>query len=178
MANAGKEYIVEEISKRLKDSGDIFLSDFTNLKSEEFNRLRNKLAENSSAYFIVKNTLSKLALKKAKINDLISLIDGPTGFVICGKDPVSISKILIDFSRETKKLAVKGGYVEGAVITGEEVKKLASLPSRKELLGALTGSINFPISSFVGTLGQLLRGLVVVIDQIHKKKKEEKLQEA
>ncbi len=81
MGRLEREFIVDEISKRIKVSENIILSNFSKIKAEQLNDLRSKLADNQSSYFVVKNTLCKLALEKADKKQLIDLINGPTGFV-------------------------------------------------------------------------------------------------
>ncbi|MCK4519097.1 MAG: 50S ribosomal protein L10 [Candidatus Omnitrophica bacterium] len=177
MGRTEREYIVDEVSQRMKENQNLILSNFVNVKSEKLNELRTKLAENSSSYFVVKNTLCKLALEKVGLDQLVELIDGSMGLVLCQEDPVRVSKILIDFSKEAGGLTVRGGYVEGAVISEVQVKELAALPSEKELLTMLVYGIKSPITSFVSLLGRLVQGLVVVLDQIAKSKDSDTLGE-
>ncbi|MCK5306540.1 MAG: 50S ribosomal protein L10 [Candidatus Omnitrophica bacterium] len=177
MGRAEREYIVDEVSQRIKENQNLILSNFVNVKSEKLNELRTKLAENSGSYFVVKNTLCKLALKEAGLNQLVELVDGQMGLVLCQDDPVKVSKILIDFSKKADGLTVRGGYVEGAVISEAQIKELAALPSEKELLTMLVYGMKSPITSFVSLLGRLVQGLVVVLDQIAKNKGNDTVEE-
>lgn len=173
MGRLEREFIVDEISKRIKGSENIILSNFSKIKGEQLNDLRAKLADNQSSYFVVKNTLCKLALEKADKKQLIDLVDGPTGFVFCGDNPIAASKIMVDFSKTAEGLKILGGIIEGAVLAGGEVKELASLPSHKELLTMLVTGLKSPITSFVGVLGQLIKGFVIVVNEVAKKKEQE-----
>lgn len=176
MGRVEREYIVDEINKRVKENKNLFISNFTNIKAEKLNELRTKLAESSSCYFVVKNTLCRLALEKANAKELTKFIKGPIGFVFCGSDPISISKLLVDFSKGAEGFSVTGGYIDGELLHQEEVKQLALLPSHEQMFSIFTYTIKSPVTSFVGLLGQLIRGLVVVVDQIAKKKEEDSVE--
>ncbi len=173
MGRLEREFIVDEISNRIKGSENIILSNFSKIKAEQLNDLRARLADNQSSYFVVKNTLCRLALEKAGKKQLIDLIDGPTGFVFCGDNPIATSKIIVDFSKTAEGLKILGGVIEGAVLAGGQVKELALLPSHKELLTMLVTGLKSPITSFVGALGQIIKGFVVVLNEVAKKKEQE-----
>ncbi|MDP8261258.1 MAG: 50S ribosomal protein L10 [Candidatus Kappaea frigidicola] len=178
MGRLEREFIVDEISKRIKVSENIILSNFSKIKAEQLNDLRSKLADNQSSYFVVKNTLCKLALEKADKKQLIDLINGPTGFVFCGDNPIATSKVIVDFSKTAEGLEVLGGIIDGEILAGGQVKELASLPSHKELLTMVVTGLKSPITSFVGVLGQLVKSFVVVLNEVAKKKEQETLAEA
>ncbi len=169
MGRQEREYIVEEISNQVKENPNLIISSFINIKADRLNELRSKLAEKSGGYFVVKNTLCHLALDKANMSELKDFVDGPTGFVFCGENPVDISKILVDFSKEEDGFALKGGYIDGLVLDETSVKKLAALPSKKELLTMMVCGVKSPITSFVGVLSNLIKGLVVVLNEASKK---------
>jgi large subunit ribosomal protein L10 len=172
MGRLEREYIVEEISKRIKDSENIIVSNFSNIKAEELNDLRTKLAKNQSSYFVVKNSLCRLALEKADKKELLDLITGSTGFVFCDDNPINASKAIVEFSKDAEGLEILGGFIEGEVVPGGQVKELAALPSQKELLTMLVTGMKYPITSFVGTLGQLMKKFVFVLNEVAKKKEE------
>ena len=178
MGRLEREFIVDEISKRIKVSENIILSNFSMIKAEQLNDLRAKLADNQSSYFVVKNTLCKLALEKANKKQLIGLMDGPTGFVFCGDNPIATSKVIVDFSKTAEGLKILGGLIDGEVLAGGQVKELASLPSHKELLTMVVTGLKSPITSFVGVLGQLVKSFVVVLNEVAKKKEQEAPTEA
>ena len=178
MGRLEREFIVDEISRRIKVSENIILSNFSMIKAEQLNDLRAKLADNQSSYFVVKNTLCKLALEKANKKQLIDLMDGPTGFVFCGDNPIATSKVIVDFSKTAEGLKILGGLIDGEVLVGGQVKELASLPSHKELLAMVVTGLKSPITSFVGVLGQLVKSFVVVLNEVAKKKEQEAPTEA
>jgi large subunit ribosomal protein L10 len=87
---------------------------------------------------------------------LDDVLHGPTGLVFVAADPVATAKILADFQKEFERPAVKAGLVDGRRVTADEVKRLASLPSREQLLGQLAGAFQAPLAGFVGALNGLL----------------------
>jgi ribosomal protein L10 len=105
-------------------------------------------------------------------------MDGPTGFVFCGDNPIATSKVMVDFAKSAEGLKILGGMIEGEVLVGGQVKELASLPSHKELLTMLVTGFKSPITSFVGVLGQLLKSFVVVLNEVAKKKEQQSPAEA
>ena len=170
MPREEKKYMLKEITGRLKKSQNIFIAGFKNLKATDMDSLREKLEQATSSYLIIKNTLAKNALKDAKLQDLSQFIEGPISFTLVDNDnPVQPAKILVAFAKEHKGFSIRGGYVAGEMLLEEEVKKLASLPSREVLLAQVVGGICAPLSGLVYTLSGLLRGFVRVLDQIRQK---------
>lgn len=172
MGRAEKEYIVDEISSKIKENLNFYISNFINVDVERFNELRNKLTVSSSRYFVVKNKLCRLALEKVKLKELTELIDGPTGFVLCGENPLRVSKVLVDFSKSADGFSIIGGYIDGQLLNKEQVEELALLPSRKEIIAMFTYAVKSPIIQFTGLLGQLIKGLLVSLNEISKQKTE------
>jgi len=174
MVRVEKGYIVNEIREKLEESPNFYISNFINIKAEQFNELREKLTQNSSYYFVVKNRLCKLALKKAKMEKLADLVNGSTGFVFCHGDAIPVSKVLSDFSKETEGFTIRGGFIEGEMLNEKQVKELALLPSRKEMMAMLTYSFKSPLIKFANIFRCLITGLVVSLSQVQKKKEEKK----
>jgi large subunit ribosomal protein L10 len=92
------------------------------------------------------------------------------GVSFSGKDIVATAKVLVNFSKANNKFVIKGAVVDGKVMTLDEVKALASLPSREVLLSQVVGGIKSPITGFVNTLGGILRKFVYAVDAIKTKK--------
>ncbi|HDM37891.1 MAG TPA: 50S ribosomal protein L10 [Candidatus Omnitrophica bacterium] len=174
MARVEKEYIVEEIREKLKETPNFYISNFINIKAEQFNELRNRLAQNSSYYFVVKNRLCRLALEKANMKKIADLIDGSTGFIFCHKNAIPISRILTDFSKEAEGFTIRGGFIEGEVLDEKQIRELASLPDRNEMMGMLAYAFKSPLIKFANIFRHLITGLVISLSQIQKRKEEEK----
>ncbi|NQT95305.1 MAG: 50S ribosomal protein L10 [Candidatus Omnitrophica bacterium] len=169
-----KTRMVKEYADRFKGSPSIFVTEFSGLKNKELEELRKKLQPSATDYMIVKNALCKLALKDIKLEKIADMVDGACALGYSEGDPVLASKTLVEFAKANKSLILKGGYMDGAVITADTIKELASLPSREVLIARLVSSINAPISGLVGVFSGLLKKLLYAINEIIKKKDEAK----
>ncbi len=170
MPREEKKYMAKEISGRFKESQSIFITGFKGIKATDMDNLRGKLGQVTSNYLIIKNTLAKSALKDAKLLELDQLIEGPSSFTLTDSDDsTKVAKILASFAKKHEGFNIKGGYVDGKLFLEDEVKRLASLPSREVLLAQIVGGIGAPISGLVFVLSGLLGGFVRVLDQIQKK---------
>jgi large subunit ribosomal protein L10 len=170
MGRVEKEYMVDEINQRLKESSNLYISNFSQIGTERFNELREKLAENSAFFLVVKNRLCRLALKKAKLKELTDLVEGPTGFIICGDNPLPVSKILVNFSKGADGFSVRGGLIDGQLLNKEQIVEIASLPSQKEMLSMVAWAVKLPLVQFANIFRQLIKGLVISLSEISKQK--------
>jgi len=170
MPRKEKELIVDDLSDKIKTTNGVVLTDYQGLTVAEISELRAKLRPLKCEYKVIKNTLSKLALKKAGVADFEKYFKGPTAVAIQMGDPVSSSKVLIDFSKEHAKLKFKAGLLGGKILSIEDIKALANLPSREALIAKLLGTMNAPITSFVRVLNAVPSSLVYVLEAIRKQK--------
>lgn len=170
MARPEKEKKIQDLTEKFRSAKAVYLTDFTGLDVIKATELRKKLREASVEYRVVKNTLAQLAAKNAGCDLLLDYLTGPTGLAFGIKDPIIPAKILTEFSKDNEKLRVKVGLMEGRIYDPREVKQLASLPSREELLAQVLSGLQSPISGFVGVLGGLLQKLVGTLDAIAKQK--------
>ena len=126
----------------------------------------------------VKNTMTRIAATEAGMEDLVSHLEGTTALAVSAEDAVAPAKVISEFMKKNNLedqgiLTIKAGIVEGQVVTADEVKAIASLPSREVLLGKLLGSIQAPLSNTVGVMGSMLRSIVTVLDAVRKQKEEQ-----
>jgi large subunit ribosomal protein L10 len=174
MVQAYKEDLVYDLKTRLKDAKAIILVDYKGINIEEVNALRNRLRNAGVDYFVQKNTLIKIALHDLGINDLDTYLVGPTAVAVCKSDEVApareISKFVKEVMEEKGFPSFKVGLVSGSILSGAEVSALAKLPSREELLSRLIGSMNSPLSGFVGVLQGIIRQFVYAVDAVAKQK--------
>lgn len=129
---AKKEEIVNEIAERVKNANSVVLFDYRGLTDSEITELRCKLREQNSSYKVYKNTLTKRAFDKLSIK-LDDCLTGPSA-IATSDDEIAPIKILADFSKNHPALELKGGIVDGKETTLEELKALATIPSREGLL--------------------------------------------
>jgi large subunit ribosomal protein L10 len=165
MHRSEKERLVEELTERLKSTETLIVADYRGLTVSEIDELRGKLIEQGARFTVVKNTLTKRAAEAAGVDGLITLLDGPTAiaFLESDGDPVAVAKALDDAGK-AEVLVIRGGFLDGAEIGADDVKRLAKLPPadvlRAQLVGALAGSL----TTVVGLFAAPMRDLVGVID--------------
>jgi large subunit ribosomal protein L10 len=153
MKRSEKEQLVAELSQKLDTAQSLYYTDFTGLNVKRMTELRRRLKKAGVEYVVIKNTL---ALRAVNESGLVSdTLKGPTGLVVA-KDPVSAAKVLTDFAKENEdRPAVKGGLLSGKKIDNAQVKRLASLPSREQMLADLGAGMQSPMAAFVGAINGL-----------------------
>jgi large subunit ribosomal protein L10 len=134
-----KVAVVDEVREGLTGSAATLLTHYRGLSVTELAQLRAKLRGTNARMRVAKNTLARRAAADAGIDGFEELLTGPIGLVFCDEDPVGPAKALRDFAKDHPELTVRGGYLDGAVLSGEEANKLAELDSREELLAKLAG---------------------------------------
>jgi large subunit ribosomal protein L10 len=155
MKKTEKEALVTDLRDRIQGSSSLYYTDFTGLNVKRMTELRRRLRKAGVEYIVIKNTLARRAVQEMGL-PMEDRLRGPTGVVI-GKDPVAAAKLLTDFAREfEQKPEIKGGMLDGKVIGVAQVKKLATLPSRQEMLSQLASGMQSPLAGFVGALGGVL----------------------
>ncbi|MBN2145693.1 MAG: 50S ribosomal protein L10 [Candidatus Aureabacteria bacterium] len=168
--------IVKEYVNKLKKVDSVFITGFSGLKEEEFCSFRKELDKQQAEHRVIKNRLFKIITKEAGLTveeQITPLLKGTSSFTIGGTDVISVAKTIVDFSKDHEKLEIKGAIFNGKVLTASEVKSLASLPSRHELLAKLVGTLAAPLTGIIGVLQAHLRNIVGVLYAI-KEQKEKK----
>lgn len=165
-----KERTLVELEDKFRRAQSAVLADFQGLTVAEMGRLRRMAREAGVEFEVVKNTLAGLATKRAGIEGLEGMLVGPTGVAFGYSDPVVPAKVLEQFSRQHREIPFKGGYLPGRVLSAAEVKRLAALPGRVELLGQVVGTLQGPIAAFERVLAANLRGLAVALSRVQEKK--------
>ena len=150
-----KEEEVKALAEKLKDAKLVLLADYRGISVEAVTGLRNTLRDAKSEYKVIKNNIIKRALDANGESGLDEVLEGPTAIVIAEEDYVDPLKAIYNFSKENDFYEIKGGIVEGKIMTAEELIALAKLPSRQELLGMLAGGLLGTISKFAVALDQV-----------------------
>lgn len=160
MARPDKAAAVAELADEFRSSNAVVLTEYRGLTVKQLTELRRSLGGNAS-YAVVKNTLTKIAARDAGIAGLDDYLSGPSAIAFVKGDPVEAAKSLRDFAKANPVLVVKGGLLDGAPLTGEEITKLADLESREVLLaklaGAMKASLQNAVSLFAAPLAQTAR---------------------
>ena len=156
---AKKQAQVDELAKVLKDAKVILLTDYRGITVTDVTKLRADLRNANAEYKVIKNNIIKRALNLNGENGLDALLEGPTAVVTSKEDYLEASKIIYKFSKDNDFYKIKGGIIDGKVMTAEEIITLAKLPSRQELLAKLAGAL----------LGNITK-LAVALDQVKTQK--------
>ncbi|MBA3579965.1 MAG: 50S ribosomal protein L10 [Gemmatimonadota bacterium] len=149
-----KERLVAELKEKLEGATALYYTDFTGLNVKKMTDLRRRFRRAGVEYVVIKNTLALRAVNESGLTG--ERLRGPTGIVV-GKDAVAAAKVLADFAKEfEQKPEVKGGMLDGKSINTAQIKKLASLPSRDQMLAELGAGMQSPIASLIGAMNGML----------------------
>ena len=143
-----KKEIVKQIVDRLEKSQSTILADYRGLNVAQMNELRKQLREAGVELKVLKNTLMRRATEQVGLTDLHEHLTGPTMVAFSQEDVIAPAKILHQFAKKNDALKIKGGVVEGRVVSVEEIKSLAELPSREGLISMLLSVLQAPIRNF------------------------------
>ena len=172
-----KKAQVAEIVEALNGATTGVLMDYRGLTVEEDTKLRNDLRAAGVKYFVVKNTLLRLAANQVGLEELDSILHGPTALAL-SEDPVAPAKILFEFAKNNEKVEIKSGFMDGKVLTEDELTRLAKTPSKETLIAKIMGSLNAPVSNLARLLATIADGGVEIADLIAKKNGEAVAEEA
>jgi len=154
-----KKQVVSEIAEKIRNAKSVVLVEYKGLTVEKANELRNKCREAGVEYKVYKNTLMRFAFEELGYNDMSVNLEGPNAIALSYEDEVSAAKVTNDFAKNSNDtITLKAGIAEGKIMNAEEIKALASVPSREILLGQLAGVLQGNI-----------RNLAYMLDQISKK---------
>ena len=160
-----KNEILKDLIDKFSRSKAVVFADYRGLDVASVSELRGQLREGGAEAKVAKKTLMRLAAEDQKITDIPKeILDGPVAATFSYEDELAGLKILFKFSKENENLKLLGGVIDGKIIGKEEILQLAKLPGRDELLAKMIGSMNAPVSGFVGVLSNLVGGMVRVLD--------------
>ena len=171
MKRSEKEQIVTEVAEVVSRARGMFFTDFSGLTVEQATELRREFRKSGVEYRVVKNTLIQKALESATGYDKVyDKLAGPTGVAFAFDDPVTPAKIIQKFGEKHSKLSLKVCVLEKEVYDGSKLDELAKLPTRKEVMASILGSIQAPLAGVPTVINAIMRDLVSVVGEIEKKK--------
>ncbi len=160
---AFKSEKIDAIKSKIEKAQVAVITEYKGLTVEEITKLRREIQKNGGDYMVTKNTLAKIAVKGTEYEALTEKLTGPIALAFGFEDPVSPAKAV------TKKGEILGAVMDGKLLSVEETKALAALPSKEELFAKMLGSINSPASGIANSinavLSQLTRAMAAVRDQ-------------
>ena len=154
-----KAAVIEAVTVQLREAEAVYAVDYRGTSVPQAAELRTKLREADTRFRVVKNTLTERAADDAGAEALKPFLQGPTALVFVNGDAAQAAKALSDFRRTSGLLAFKGGWMNGDVLSAEQVDEIAKLPSRDVLYGRLVGMIASPITGLASAMGGLIGGL-------------------
>ncbi len=165
-----KKELVQQYVERLSQSQGVILADYRGLRVAEMEQLRRAARESGGALQVVKNRLLKLALAEMGLSLPDEWLQGPTLVAFCTDEMPATAKAMVDFAKDVPALVIKGGLLEGSLLSSEQIKDLANLPSREMLLAQVLGTINAPASQVAGVVAngirQVLNLLQAYVDKL------------
>jgi large subunit ribosomal protein L10 len=169
MPRAEKESKVKGLAERFGESQATILAGYRGLTVQEAAELRMALAEADTRFSVVKNSLTRLAVKDAGLEELTDLIDGPTAIAFVRGDPVSGAKRLVEQARRFPVLEIRGGFAEGRVLTADQVRSMAALESREVMLAQLAGLAKSQLTRTAWALQALQSRFVGLMEALRSK---------
>ncbi|MCI8477710.1 MAG: 50S ribosomal protein L10 [Oscillospiraceae bacterium] len=166
-----KQAIVAALTEKLQNAAGGVLVDYKGITVAEDTALRTEMRKNGVDYAVVKNTLTRFAVKEAGLEELSSVLEGTTSLAVSADDPTAPARVVAEFAKKMngEKFTIKAGFVDGKAIGVEEVKALAALPSKEVLLSMLLSAMQGPVRglavSLDATISGLARALQAVADQ-------------
>jgi large subunit ribosomal protein L10 len=171
LTKAQKVELVKELTGKIKEAKSSIFVDFKGLKVKDSTDLKKELRKSDIEYTVVRKTLLDIALKNAGIEGIsITNMEGQIAISLSNSDEVAAAKIIDKFGKTNSNIKLLGGVLGKQAMSESEVKALAKLPSKEELLAKLVGTLNAPVSGFVNVLAGNLRGLVSVLNAVKEQK--------
>lgn len=153
---ADKVAVTDEVRERFNESEAVLFTEYRGLNVAEMADLRGQLINADCRYKIFKNTLVRHALTDEAPEGTLDLLGGPTALAFCGKDPSAAAKALRTFAADHEALVIKGGVLAGSLLTEAQVRELADLPSRDQLMAEMLGTFTAPLSAIASMMNNLI----------------------
>lgn len=170
MNRSEKAAIIEQIRSHTASASIAVVTDFKGMSVEELTRLRVKLRESGGEYYVVKNTLARIALSDTTHASIKDDFKDNCAMALGFDDPVAVAKAITEFAKTSKLLKVRHGSLDGKSLSAEQVDSLAKLPSREQLLGQVLGTMNAVPTNFVSLMANMIRPLLYALKALEEKK--------
>src|SRR5262245_3928839 len=164
MPTPRKSAEIDQLEQKLRDASAAIVADYRGLSVAEIGNLRNQLRPAGVELRVAKNTLTQIAAKRAGIEGIDDLLVGPTAIAFAGDDVAAAARVLGDFARTSRILTIKGALMGGLKMSADQVGQLAALPPKPILQATLAGTIQGPLSGFVGILNGALASLAYTLE--------------
>ena len=172
MTRSEKAAVIEAIKANADRASFAVLTEFKGMTVEELTNLRVNLRKAGGEFYVVKNTLARIAFTGGTHDVVKDKFPDNSAIALGFDDPVAVAKALSDFAKQSKLFQLRCGSLEGKEMSAEQVEALAKLPSKEQLLGQLLGTMNAVPTNFVSLFANVLRGLLYALKAIEEKKGE------
>ena len=149
-----KQAMVSEVAAKLQGAQSVIVAEYRGLNVERVTQLRSKARKSGVWLRVLKNTLARRAVKGTPFEKLSDKMVGPLMYGI-SQDPVAGAKVLSEFAKENELFVIKAGAMPNAVMSAQDIKALAQLPSREELIAKLLGTLQAPVTKLVRTMNEV-----------------------
>jgi len=173
MPNKKNVAAVDELRDKLSRSQLTLVGEYRGLSVSEMAQLRNAVRKTDAEILVTKNTLTKIAANEAGITGLDEFLGGPVALTLAYGDPVATAKALNDYLKNAKNtMNVRGGILGATRLTGDDLDRVASTPSREQSIAKIMGGVNAPASRIVGALNGVMRNIASILAQVGEGKAE------
>jgi len=174
MPSAVKHEQLSELKSILSERGNFVVTTYSGLNVEQILALRAKVRDSQSSVKVIKNNLFKIALKDSPVHSKFadsfeSELKGPVAVTFIGGEFTTAAKALVEFAKTNDKVVIKSGVMDGQFLSGNEVKDIATLPSRDELLAIIARGINTPATQIASGMNQIIASLARAIKAVGEK---------
>ena len=152
---AQKEQEVNELAEKIKVAKIVLLTDYRGITVDSVTGLRADLRKANTEYRVIKNNITRRALEKCGYEGLDASLEGPTAVILNSEDYLDTAKTIYEFTKANEFYKIKGGIIDGKVMTAEEIITLAKLPSKETLIGMLAGALLGNISKLAVALNEV-----------------------
>ena len=166
MPNASNVAMMENIKADLDGAVAMWVVDYRGLTVKELEGLRAQVREAGAFLKVYKNTVMRIALKELDEVNMDSILEGPSAFIFCNGDVAAAAKAVTEFAKENKNLEVKGGMMDNTFVNAEEIKAIASLPSKEVLLAQIAGAISGVARGLAVCINGVPSGLARALQQL------------
>jgi large subunit ribosomal protein L10 len=168
-----REKMVNRVKDGVDNNSSVFLLNYTRVTSNQLSGLRKDLRRVGAHMHVARNTITHLALKELKHEDVAQNLDGQTAIVWSNADSVEVSKLLVKFAEAFDGVVLRGGLLDKRILKNTDVKRLSDLPSREVLLSQLLAIIQAPVTQLLGALNAKTQDVLSILKQLSEKKQKE-----
>ena len=173
MSKKLKQWMAGETKRAVVDKGACVVVGYKSLTGETSSSLRAQLRKSRVELTVLRNRVAVHALAGSSLQEIRPFIKGPTAVATGGEDAVALAKAVVEGMKGRQGFECRGGFVDGKVVTGDEVKQLATLPSKPELLSMIASAVVMPVTNIAYGIDAILSGVARAVNAVEEKKSKE-----